>query len=426
MNKLKALSAMRQCLVALIVCLAVSGCATFDPKPHDEIGFKSRAVTKTEGDVTISAAALGPQEARAAFGVPTMRRGIQPVWVRVRNGGPERLYLTPVSFDPLYFTPTEAAFINRTWFDSDTNAQIDELFQDNGLPIPIDAGATIEGFLFVTPDLGAKALNFVYVGEGNAVITRLVVTVPGLATAPIDFSTLYDPDEIQNLETPEELRAAIEALPCCVTDRGGTVEADPLNFVVIADPELGLSALIGGGWDQTETVTTASAIQTTMSFLFGSAYRYSPISDLYVFGRKQDTAFQIARTDIDERNHLRAWLTPLQFNGRPVWIGAISRDIGVILSGFGTTHKIDPDVDSERWYLAQTLARAQAVKSFAYAKGGPVSHPDNPRSSVEPKNIYYSDGLRIVIDLSDEPRAVDEITYVRWEEVGGGYASEKQ
>jgi hypothetical protein len=411
----KGFSAGRRIFRTLAVCVVLSGCGGFHPIPHDEIGFKSRAVGKTERGLTISAVALGPKEARAAFGVPTFDHGIQPVWVKVENNSEDTLTLLPLEFDYLYFTPTEAAWINHSWLDADGNARIDALFQENALPGRVDAGTAVEGFLYVTPDLGSKILNFVYVGANKAIFNQFLVLVPGLEQNPVDGSSLYDPDEIQDLNSWEELRAAVEALPCCVTNRTGEIEADPLNFVIVSEEELGLAALIGGGWDQTETVTVASAYKSTMSFLFGSAYRYAPISDLYVFDRKQDTAFQIARADIDERNHLRLWLTPLRFKGRPVWIGAISRDIGIILSGFGLTHKIDPDVDSERWYLAQTLARAQALKRFAFARGGPVSHPENPRSSVEPKNIYYSDGLRIVMELTDEPVALDEIGYIPWE-----------
>ena len=51
-----------------------------------------------------------------------------------------------------------------------------------------------------------------------------------------------------------------------------------------------------------------------------------------------------------------------------------------------------------------------------------ISHPENPRSSVEPKNIYHSDGLRIVLELSSEPIALDEITYIPWEPVGDDIA----
>jgi hypothetical protein len=46
----------------------------------------------------------------------------------------------------------------------------------------------------------------------------------------------------------------------------------------------------------------------------------APVSALYVFGRSQDAALQRARSSINERNHLRIWLTPLRFEGKPVWI----------------------------------------------------------------------------------------------------------
>lgn len=400
-------------LTLLSVLCLLAACAGFTPpQPHQDIGFKDRAVSREEDGLKVSAAALGPEEARAAFGLPLIEREIQPVWLRVENSRDNAVNLLPLFFDALYFTPSEAAFINHGWFSGEANTEIDRLFHESALPLRVQAGETVEGFLFGTPDLGFKALNLSYVGEKTSVHFSMVVPVPGLDKVRIDSSSLYEPEEIRDIATPAELRAALEALPCCVTDASGEIEADPLNFVVIADEELGLTGLIAGGWDQTEDVTGGSAWRTLGSFLFGSLYRYSPVSDLYVFGRKQDGAFQIARENIHERNHLRVWLTPLRFRGTPVWIGAISRDIGVIVSGFGTTHKIDPNVDDERWYLLQSLARAQVLKRFAYVGGGPVSTFENPRSSVEPRNVFYSDGQRVVIELSDTPVALNEISRI--------------
>ena len=76
----------------------------------------------------------------------------------------------------------------------------------------------------------------------------------------------------------------------------------------------------------------------------GGEYRYSPVSSLYVFGRPQDIAFQKARENIHERNHLRLWMSRVTYQGLPVWIGQISRDIGVrFTTKTITTHKIDPE-----------------------------------------------------------------------------------
>ena len=61
-------------------------------------------------------------------------------------------------------------------------------------------------------------------------------------------------------------------------------------------------------------------------------YRTSPVSPLYLFDRQQDLALQKIRGTVDERNHLRLWLAPVRVNGKSVWVGQISRDIGVKLA----------------------------------------------------------------------------------------------
>jgi hypothetical protein len=73
---------------------------------------------------------------------------------------------------------------------------------------------------------------------------------------------------------------------------------------------------------------------------------------------------------VDERNHLRLWLSPLRFEGMEVWVGQISRDFGVRLSSKTVvTHKIDPDVDDARFYLLQDLANSGGLAGLAYVKG---------------------------------------------------------
>jgi len=107
------------------------------------------------------------------------------------------------------------------------------------------------------------------------------------------------------------------------------------------------------------------------SSLFGSRYGYGPVSALYFFGRHQDLAVQKARSDVNLRNHMRLWRAPVNLNGTPVWVGQASRDIGVRLTTKTiTTHKIDPDVDSARWYLMQDMFYSQTLIRFAFAKGG--------------------------------------------------------
>lgn len=401
--------------VCLLLCLLVlAACATFNPQKHDTIGYRDRAVSKTQGGVTVSVVALGPEEAQKAFGLPIVERGIQPVWLRLENKESQTFLFAPIALDPMFYTPAEAAFINHSWTSTDqTNQAVDALFQHHAMQLTIPPGQSVEGFVYVTPKLGSKFLSVLLIGDEDFRKFRFVVDVPGLALPAFDTDSIYPADQIKDY-TLAELPKVLEALPCCVTDASGEIQADPLNFVIIGEELDAWAALVASGWEDAETVTTGTAMKTAGSFLFGSEYKYSPISPLYVFGRHQDAGFQKARSDIDERNHLRVWLTPMRVDGRPVWIGAISRDIGVIRSGFGTTHKIDPDVDAERWYLAQNLALAQSLESFGYVRGGPISTVDAPKSSVEPKNIFFSDGLRIVLVVPGQPVSVDDIQVLDW------------
>jgi hypothetical protein len=161
----------------------------------------------------------------------------------------------------------------------------------------------------------------------------------------------------------------------------------------------------------------SKAAKTVGSFLFGGRYRYSPVSPLYVYGRSQDIALQKVRGTIHERNHLRLWLSPFTYQDKPVWVGQISRDIGVRFtsrSPFLTTHKIDPDVDETREYLLQDILASQSLGAFAYVSGVGAALRDAPRANLT-GDPYFTDGLRLVLFLGDKPIDIAEVDYIEWE-----------
>jgi LssY C-terminus len=137
---------------------------------------------------------------------------------------------------------------------------------------------------------------------------------------------------------------------------------------------------------------------------------------MYLFGRRQDLAFQKARGTIHQRNHMRLWLSPFTYEGKPVWVGQISRDIGVRLtwqSPFFTTHKIDPEVDESRDYLVEDVLASETLERLAYVKGVGSAPPAAPRPNLT-ADPYFTDGLRAVMFLSAVPVAAEEVSYIRW------------
>ena len=165
----------------------------------------------------------------------------------------------------------------------------------------------------------------------------------------------------------------------------------------------------------TEAITPGSAWHTISSSLFGSPYGYGPVSALYFFGRHQDLAVQKARSDVNLRDHMRLWRAPVNLNGTPVWVGQTSRDIGVRLTTKTiTTHKIDPDVDGARWYLMQDMFYSQSLRRFAFASGVGAATRESPRVNFT-GDPYWTDGLRLVMWLSNEPVSYQKVENERWE-----------
>jgi LssY C-terminus len=374
------------------------------PPPND------RLHTQTRRDLTVTTAVPSAGETEAIFGVDLYRKNIQPIWVQLENRNDTALFLTPMGIDPTYYSPRESASRVRSATD---NAQGAELERKGIVRLRVAPRSIQSGYIFSRVDEGTKSFNVDVIGGGTPYMMSFFVPVPGLKLDhyEIDIAGMYPESEIKNVDLPQ-LVAALERLPCCVRDAKGQDRGDPLNLVFIGETQDLYYAFMRAGWDETETIYSTSLIKTAVSALTGGRYRYSPVSPLYVFGRSQDVAMQRARSSIHERNHLRIWLTPLRLDGKPVWIGQISRDIGVHFTWRTiTTHKIDPDVDETREFLLEDMAYSQALERFGYVGGvGPAPY-DQPRGNLT-GDPYFTDGQRLVMWIADQQRSINDIEVV--------------
>jgi hypothetical protein len=296
---------------------------------------------------------------------------------------------------------------------------MNRFFHAKGFPNPVAAASVATGFVFTRVDEGAKAVNVDLVGTGKLRSFSFVLFVPGLVTDinQVDLDALYD-DPIA-IEDGAELRETLASLPACTANKSATDWGDPLNIVLVGTRQLIFSALIRRGWHQTEIVHRASLWKTVRSFVLGSAYRYSPISPLYVFGRAQDLGLQKARSSIHLRNHMRLWRTRYSYRSQEVFLGQISRDIGVKFNRRTfTTHVIDPDVDDTRDGLIGDLAYSQSLHATGYVTGSQRSTFEKTHYNLTP-DPYYSDGLRAVMLLDQRPVPLNEIVILDWESKAG-------
>ncbi len=400
----------------MVVLVATVGCAVFDPDPSADVPFKERSQTQREGNVRVTAGVPSAKETKALFDASLYKRGIQPIWLEVENDDEEPVWVLPVGIDPDYYSPLGAAALNHFGPTNPQNVEMDQYYHDRGMGIYVPPGGVRSGYVFTNLDEGTKAFNVDVNGEDQQMRTfTFFIEVPGLRAdhRQVDFESLYAENEMLDLDV-EGLIEALERLPCCVTDKKGKDQGDPLNLIVISDDDAVFQAFLRAGWDETETIYGGSTLKTGMSFLFGGQYRYSPVSALYVYGRGQDVAFQWARDNIHERNHLRLWLSPLRFDGKSVWVGQISRDIGVRFTAKTiTTHKIDPDIDETRGYLLENLWYSRTLLKFAYVQGVGEASIDEPRANLT-GDPYFTDGFRLVLWLSGDPVPLTDVEVIDW------------
>ncbi|MBV8452133.1 MAG: LssY C-terminal domain-containing protein, partial [Deltaproteobacteria bacterium] len=279
------------------------------------------------------------------------------------------------------------------------NRRMNELFRALGFPTGVIApGRKVSGFLFTRSDEGVKRVDVRLLGRSHVLDFPFTVEVPGLVLP-------HPVEEAEAAGMAEELDEAalqvwLEHQPRCTSNAHDTVEGDPLNLVVVGDRGSIRECL--GAWDEAESITFGTAWKTARAFLLESQYRYSPVSPLYLGGRQQDFALQRARLSLNRRLHLRLWTTSVRFEGQPVWIGQVSRDIGVRLTPKTwnlTTHQIDPDVDEARNYVLNDLLLGGRVARLGFVPGVEAAAAAAPRRNLT-GDPYFTDGLRAVAVLS--------------------------
>jgi hypothetical protein len=409
---------------AILFVLAFAGCATtrtispFEPKSINEIRFRDRAQSKDDQDVRVTAAVPSAEETEAIFGTNLAGKEIQPIWVKVENHSDKTYYVVSAAVDPNYFSPNEVSNAVDGGLSKSAQKEIEYYFRSMAFRNPILPNTAVSGFIFTNLDEGEKVVQIDLIGHQQVMYFTFFVQVPGMRVdyRMVDFYSLYEADDIKDLNE-EELRTALENLPCCTTNEDGTEFGDPVNLVIIGDFNDVAAAFARRGWVPAEETYSGAAWKTIKSFIFSSRYRYSPVSSLYFYGRHQDFARQKPRHDVHERNHLRLWYSPLQFKGKPVFIGQVSRDIGVRFTTKTwppVTHKIDPDVDEARHSVVEDLLFSHTISEFGFVKGVGRVTPSKPRANLT-GDPYFTDGLRAVIILDQGPTSLKEIKNLEWE-----------
>jgi hypothetical protein len=250
------------------------------------------------------------------------------------------------------------------------------------------------------PDLG----ELTKIAQKNLGTVDTSITLPAgtdllfALDKPLAVSRVFPPVVPNTL--PAGFATSVEAVLANAPQRASSKDGkpgDPLNFVLIGSAGQIQQGFQQAGWSAAEKKTSSSVFDTVRAVMDSQGYGKAPVSDLYVYGRAEDMAFEKMFNTFNKRHHLRLWQTGARTpDGREIWLGAATHDIGLERTNTNSiSHAIDPNLDDERSRVGADLAVGGTVAAEKL-----VTRP-NPLSQglTATGGKWHTDGLLLVIVL---------------------------
>jgi len=157
-----------------------------------------------------------------------------------------------------------------------------------------------------------------------------------------------------------------------VTHTPNGIPGDPVNIALVGSESEIIHAMTADGWYPADPVTFRSSVRIAADWVFRRPYDDAPVSNLELFGRRQDLAFeQPVGNNPRQRDHVRFWRWDHLQDGREVWFGAATFDerVGLSHTTGQITHHICPDVDAERDRILSRLQKGAQTQEVYWVPG---------------------------------------------------------
>ncbi len=154
------------------------------------------------------------------------------------------------------------------------------------------------------------------------------------------------------------LHPALDAAPT-ITITGTDIPGDPLNVALIGTKEQIEEIMRAAKWFPADPLGLRSDLRIAADTVLKRSYDEAPVSSLFLFGRKEDLAFeQPVGGNPSQRHHVRFWKAAVvDEQNRPLWFGSATYDerVGLSHTTGQITHHISGQIDVERDHILKTL-----------------------------------------------------------------------
>jgi hypothetical protein len=184
-----------------------------------------------------------------------------------------------------------------------------------------------------------------------------------------------------------------------ITRTAAGIPGDPLNIALVGSDSDIVRAMTAGGWHPADPITFQTSLRIVERTLLKRPDETAPVSNLFLFGRKQDLAFeQPVGASPRQRHHVRFWWVGQVDQDPPLWLGAATYDtsVGVSHRTGQVTHHIAADLDGERDKCSADLTRAGAADDVYYVDGFQAELAGRNGGG----DAWHTDGRLVVIVLA--------------------------
>ena len=370
---------MRTASFALALALAAPLFA-LDVPAGTEIQIRLKAKTSTQSSKAkdpVEAVVIAPVMAGGEFAVPAgaVVRGTVETATQSAKGDDRSLLV--LSFTEIEIGSEKAKLAVRLSAIDNARETIDDKGQIQG----ILASETITGRI----DSGIERLAQRYSG-----LAGVLGVAKNAVLKPAESDITYDAgvEMTLTLTAPLQLKAAggagpaaqivpfadeaalerlVAAEPFQTVAENPPKPSDITNLMLIGTREQVSEAFTAAGWATAAALTSMAKFETLRALAEDRGYREAPVSVLLLEGHAPDLVFEKLNNTFARRHHLRVWLRPATFGGKPVWAIAATHDTGISFSEQNRTfiHRIDSQIDRERAKVVNDLIFTGHVHSLA-------------------------------------------------------------
>ncbi|HVA67014.1 MAG TPA: LssY C-terminal domain-containing protein [Elusimicrobiota bacterium] len=242
--------------------------------------------------------------------------------------------------------------------------------------------------LFIGPSARAQ--------DGGALARSFASLQARIRTRPLRLAA---PEDVFSHLSPAQKSALAASLPgrAQSEDKRPSV---PLNLVFLGSAAQIRAGLAVAGWSQAPLSIYASLSESLDQLMNRQWPRidFPPFKTFYVEGRPEDFNWVMVIRMLFKRHHFRLWdMRRQDAFGREIWSGGGNLDVSVDWEK--VTHRVDPDIDAERAFLAKTLAASGVQVRLSVAPS-----PNVPRRGKDSDGFpFYTDGSVLIVEFPPYP-----------------------